>query len=468
MTDSNLPADKPADDSPPEVKLELTRAGVREVLSLYAEETAMRNGYAGAHWKLEDFLHAGQRYWKRIALLGLLGLILGAVVANVATPIWTVTAEVVIERQDPTEERMGNDLAGSAFVATQAEILQSRSVVSRALEKLGPPPSASSQANPVSAVQENLQASPISGTQVVALSYIGPDLQYGTDLLVAAVTAYRDQLKNDELENQAQRLAAKEAEYRLLTEELNALEERLAGLRAENFSGGSAEEAIAAYNRIIADQTQRLGSVRQQRLALENQLIAGNLSNLRDDPVTRALMERLVQAEAELGRVQQTLRPGHPTVEAAQREVNLLRRQLQSTEDASPNALRKEIEAARGVETELENLLRTERNNLTNAERARRQEQLVQDELAQMRDLLDIRRVALLDQRLLARLAEAGEIGVTASLIASPIQPAEPTWPRLPLLLALGLAAGLGIGWVWALVSYDRSGIRNVDHEKTG
>lgn len=454
MADMNVPSDPNSegeDSNLPEVRLELTQAGVRQVMSLYTEEQAGRAQYGGISFGIDELLMALREHWRTVAMCLLAGVLLSIIVLSVTAPLYTVTAQVVLERQDPSETRVAPVNTSSAFIATQAEVMQSRSVLAGAVELTQlehPDP----EQDELDAAQESIQASAVSGTQVVALSYLGLDPAYGIELLDATVTAYRNRLQQEEIENQDQRLSAKQAEYEALLADVQVLEQQLDTLRRNNFNGGSAEDAVAAQLQIIRDQTQRLGTVRQNRIALETQLLAGSMSSsLNDNPVTRSLQDRLIQAEAELARTRQTLRAGHPTVEAAQREVDLLRNQLTRTEKATPLLISKEVEAAKGLEEQLKVVLNEERETLAQAERIRREERLVTEELNQTQELVDERRRALLDQRLLKRLADAGEFGVTARLIAEPVEPQAPTWPN-PLLVFI-LCCGLGglVGVCWAV-----------------
>ena len=453
MADSNLPTypdSEGENNNLPEVRLELTQAGVRQVMSLYAEEQAGRGQYGGISLGVEELIAALRTPWRTVAMCFFAGVLLSIVVLIFTSPLYTVTAQVVLERQDPSETRVAPVSTSSAFIATQAEVMQSRSVLADAVEltQLEHP---TPEQDELDAAQESIQASAVSGTQVVALSYLGLDPAYGMELLDATVTAYRNRLHREEMQNQEQRLSAKQAEYEALLADIQTLEQQLDNLRRNNFNGGSAEDAVAAQLQIIRDQTQRLGTVRQNRIALETQLLAGSVSTLNDNPVTRSLQDRLIQAEANLARTRQTLRSGHPTVEAAQREVDLLRNQLSRTERATPALIRKEIEAALGLEEQLKVVLTEERTTLAQADRLRREEQLVTDELSQTQELVDERRRALLDQRLLKRLADAGEFGVTARLIAEPVAPQAPTWPNPLLVLIICCGLGTLVGVCWAV-----------------
>lgn len=452
MNDPNLPSESNGKDaSSPEVRLELTQAGVRQVLALYAEEAAGRAAHGGMEIGFEDIVQAMLERKRLLAVCLAVGVLLGLLVIMIATPLYTVSTQVVLDQQGSLDTTLETGRGGSAFIATQAEIMQSRSVVADAVAMVTPPPD---QTDPVAAALESLQASPVSGTQVVALSYLGPDPEYGEALLRATVTAHTERLKADEQASQAERLSAKEAEYQALVAEVERLEDQLAELRRTHFNGLSAEDSLQARNQLIRDQNEQLLEARRQRLALENQLQAGSIDILGSDSATRALQDRLLQAEADLARLTQTLRPSHPSRMAAEREVRLLRAQLESTSLASPQALEREIAAAKGVEAALLAGLDQANLELADFERLRRAEGLVIDELEQTRGLMEIRRRALLDQRLFAHLAAAGEVGVTARIIEEPVQPLSPTWPNTPLVLAICGAAGLLIGILWAVLGY--------------
>ena len=90
-------------------------------------------------------------------------------------------------------------------------------------------------------------------------------------------------------------------------------------------------------------------------------------------------------------------------------------------------------------------------------ENYRRNEDILLAELGRIRDMADARRSELLDQRLLTRLAESGEVGVTARIIEAPTLPEGAVWPKPILVLAGGAILGLMGGFFMALVSLRRS-----------
>ena len=277
MNTPNLPdsPDSDKDSQVPEVRLELTQAGVRQVLSLYAEETAGSATYRGVQISFGDILRAMMARKGTVVLALIAGLALALIVLILTTPIYSVTTQVVLDRQDTLESALNAGGGGSALIATQAEIMQSRSVIEDAVASLEVPVG---DADPVVDALESLQASPISGTQVVALSYLGPDPVYGAELLEATVNAYRNRLQADEQLNQAERLEAKEMEFTALMEEVQQLEATLQSIRFSHFNGSSAEDSVEAKNQIIRSQQQQLQDARQRRIELESQLLAGSVA----------------------------------------------------------------------------------------------------------------------------------------------------------------------------------------------
>ena len=461
MSDIHLPTKNDSEDpeGQPEVRLELTRAGVQQVLSLYSQEQESARGEFEFSLRLADFQEALRERRQMLAIGLAAGLGLGLLILWLSTPLYPVTAQVVLERHDVSSDSVGGDIGsgGSAFIATQAEMLQSPSVISAAVAAIPRAPHLDLEDDAVADAKESIQASPVSGTHVVALGYLGPDGAYGVRLMNAIVEAYRGVLQSHEQESQNQKLLAKQAEIDVLGEEATAVERQIESLRVEHQMLGSAEEAMAAESAILRDYAEQLTDVRSQRIALENRLATGGRQLAILDPAMRSLQERLWQAEAELAQVRLTLRPIHPAVEAKQQEVDVMRRQLNATSEATPEAMKRDIEAALGLEAQLEVVYEQKRIELANIERYRRDEDVFVLELAQIREMSDSRRSELLDQRLVARLAESGNVGITARLIEAPELPPAAAWPKPKLVLSGGMVLGLFGGFSAALISLRRS-----------
>jgi uncharacterized protein involved in exopolysaccharide biosynthesis len=437
------------------VRLELTRAGVQEVLSLYSQEQKSAPDEPSFTLRFSDVQRAIEER-RRMLVLGIAGgLVLALLVILASTPLYPVSAQVVLERRDVTSSgsSSGTGIAGSAFVATEAEVMQSRSVIADAMASIPKPAFLDEEDDGVAHALEAVRASPVSGTQVVALGYLGEDANHGVQLLTEIVQAYRRALQREEVAIQEEKLGAKQAEISVLNSESADLEKKLLAMRLEHGTLGTAEDTSEAQTILLRDISDQLADARNQRIALENRLASGGNQIAILDPSTRVLQEQLWEAEAELARVRLSLKPRHPAVEAAQRDVSVLSAQLRESQKATPEALRQDIDAMRGLETQLLEVYESERGRMDEIENARREEALLLAELEHLRELSDSRRSELLDQRLVLRLAEAGEVGVTARLIEAPRPPLDAVWPRPIPMLAVGGMLGLLIGFGAALVS---------------
>ena len=68
----------------------------------------------------------------------------------------------------------------------------------------------------------------------------------------------------------------------------------------------------------------------------------------------------------------------------------------------------------------------------------------------------------LFNQRLVSRLAEAGDVGVGARIIEEPLVPDNPVWPKEKLIMAVGGMVGLLLGFALGLFSLHRQRKREV------
>ena len=460
MSDIHLPTQNESDESEgqPEVRLELTRAGVQQVLSLYSQEQESTRSEFEFSLSLEDLQEALRERRQMLAIGLAVGLGLGLMVLWLSTPLYPVTAQVVLERHDVLRNSGGGGIGsgGSAFVATQAEVLHSQSVIAAAVAAIPRAAHLDLEDDAAADAKESVQASAVSGTQVVALGYLGPDGAYGVQLLNAIVQAYRGVLRTQEQESQNHKLRAKQAEIDVLAGEAALVERQMEDLRVQHQMLGSAEDAASAQTAILRDYAAQLTDVRSQRIAVQNRLATGGQQLAILDPAMRSLQERLWQAEAELAQVKLTLKSIHPAVEAKQQEVDVLRAQLRSTSQATPEALKRDIEAALGLEAQLEVVYERERVRMAAIESFRRDEEVFSLELAQIRQMSDSRRSELLDQRLVTRLAESGDVGITARLIEAPALPESAAWPKPKLVLSGGVILGLVGGFTAAVLSLRR------------
>jgi uncharacterized protein involved in exopolysaccharide biosynthesis len=231
---------------------------------------------------------------------------------------------------------------------------------------------------------------------------------------------------------------------------------QLKELRRANAILGTADEAAAGQLEELRVHAEELMTVRNRRIELESRLATGGARVDADDPVRRSLREELLRAESELARAKVSLTSEHPAVVAAERNVRVLRAQLASSIYASTDALQQQIDQAARLEAELAAVEAKSRERLEVIELHRRDENKLLSDLERMRSQADDWRRELSGERMVAQLAQTGDVGVSARMIAEPIVPDEPVWPKSMILLPAGASLGLIVGFLYALISLQR------------
>ena len=176
------------------------------------------------------------------------------------------------------------------------------------------------------------------------LGYLGPDPEHGVRLLNAIVESYRGVLRDNEERGQKQKLHAEQAE-------IDALD-----LEAPRHRGSARRERRVRDRRKCGrrrdrpdDDPPRPGQPTERSpkvIALENRLATGGEQLAILDPATRSIQDAL--AGGSRAGMRLTYTAEHPAVESAQHQVDVLRRQLGQSSQATPDALKRDIELSRG------------------------------------------------------------------------------------------------------------------------
>ncbi len=257
----------------------------------------------------------------------------------------------------------------------------------------------------VAAALDTVHASAISGTRVIALGYLGADPNYGAALLNAMVDVYLTQVRDSTSVGQTTLLDTKSAELEELLEEIARQESKIDDLRQKNGIVGTAEEAAAAQAARLSDQVAELMKARNRRVELQSRLAAGGATATADDRFRTSLRDDLRKAESELANARKTLTAEHPATVAAERNVDVLRAQLASSEVGSRDDLRQQVGEAVRLETELAAIEAKSRERLKDIETHRRKDDKLEVELERLQSHVSELQRELLEQRLASRLA---------------------------------------------------------------
>jgi uncharacterized protein involved in exopolysaccharide biosynthesis len=477
MADDLVPAPAPdgapADSSKrePEVRLELTNAGVRQVWALYSQE---RDSAAGATLPPppveEDPLSVFLRDLPGIAWRGrgwvagslALVLALGVFYLAYATPVYNVGAQLLVERRASPLDMADRLRGGSNFLATQTEIIHSPTIVGAALAavpELATPPAdlePDEFFDPVSKALRALTATPITGTDVLSISYRTSNPAVGVRLLGNVIATYEDYIVSLEQSPHSEALALLQRREQELRTQLTGLEAKYQALRRQSESFGQGDGALGVQRSVLERQAQMLIEAKSRRIEVENRLSALRNSYTPGGGHTgvsgsdSALEQELWRAESHLAQLLQNYSEIHPEVQTTRQQIATLKRQLT---ESSTAALERELAAAIGTEQRMAALYdrELEKGKTLDVHRVK-EDQL----LAEIRSLTVVHDAALAKLKEVELETEAraeGGAGVVLRVLEGPTADEEAMWPRPELVLLpcaiVGLMGGLGLAVVF-------------------
>ena len=225
-----------------------------------------------------------RRKWTLVGCIGL-ALTLGAGYLLYCQPLYRVGARVLVRQQPLTAD--SEPVKDRDFLATQAEIVHSPAVISRAIERHGlisPDPEVDLRV----AIYNALNVSPLLGTDVLSIAYSGPDAAEAIRTVEAVIGSYREYVReiarasHRETLNLLTRreqdlrsdLAEAEAEYRKLRESIPVM--------------GQGREAATVQRAMLIKLGETLTVARSRRLTLEQQLAAVQEQQAGQQPVPLA------------------------------------------------------------------------------------------------------------------------------------------------------------------------------------
>lgn len=426
-----------------------------------------------------------RRRWIVLVVCLVLGGAGAVLAASVLPPRWTATATVVLHMSGPqvldkvkgvTEEADGRATSYRDYYQTHRNILGSRTVAERALEKLGlaedptflglagetdPAKLAEKKAaiDPVERLRDMVSIGEVRNSRILKVSATYPDPQIAADMANAVVDAYLEHVRSSRT-----RLGA-EARTSLMSER----EKALAALRA-------AEQALSDFKRdheitsvSLADRqnvitqniltlSTRVKQAEAERITLESTYTqakrlhaAGNLAGAtllpaHERSLFQQLRQELLAAEREFEQVTVEFGPKAPAYQKAKARLDLIRKTLDREGSDLIASLEARLRAARDTERKLADSLAAEQKNalaLSQLEREYRELERNSKTTAEAYGMVAKRET---------------EVGMTNRIEAENVEildrahpPAEPQFPRLGQLVALGLLGGLGMGSLLAV-----------------
>lgn len=266
-----------------------------------------------------------------------------------------------------------------------------------------------------------------------------------------------------------------------MTEQVLLLDATKSSKQAESTVQFLSDQAVSLQSQ-IADAERLIEQIKAQHgLALSNpgiMAIGGNSGSIdvqiialqRDNALLQAqraarqtAAERdpiVAAAEADLAAAQARYSEGHPDIAIAKRRLREAERLAASNQaKLPPDTVDQQIAANNAQIEALRTMKAQELGRLSSAQSAMAQAPLIEQQIAQEQQKLDLlnEQYQSVSTRLMqaqgSARAESEQKGERLSVVDPPVVPDEPISPNRPLLIAGGLAAGLGAGLLLALAA---------------
>ncbi len=282
-----------------------------------------------------------------LAWVFFLTVITTTVISFVLPKTYTATTSLVINSKgaDPVTGFMLPPASMAGYIATQVDIIQSRNVALKVVEKLGVVNSAVARIQFEKSTKgegnisdwyadqflQNLDVKPSRESSVIEISYQGADPKFSAMLANAFAEAYINTNLQLKIEPAKQTALWFDQEIKGLRQNVELSQEKLSAYQKEH--------GIASSDDRLDIETARLNELSNQLVMAQAQTYDSNSrhSQLKRgveseapevlaNPLIQGLKSQLAQADAKLTDLSQHLGQNHPQYQAAQEEVNNLRR----------------------------------------------------------------------------------------------------------------------------------------------
>lgn len=417
---------------------------------------------------------------RRLFIAILLGVLIPVVVLSFVLPKrYTAMASVVVDvKPDPLSAIAYQSLMTPGVIATQIDIIQSDRVARRVVRtlKLTEVPQVREQWRDdkngegdieswlVDRLQRDLDVKPGRESSVINVYYRAPDPRFAAALANAFVQAYIEtsvELRVDPAKQYSSFFDVRAKEAR---EALEKAQNKLSAFQNEHGLIMTDERLDVENQRLneLSSQLVMIQSLSAETSSRQAQASAGSgdkLQEINSHPVISALRADQSRAEARLQEISARLGDSNPQVVELKANIAELRQRI----DAEVKRLTAGVSVSNSINRQREAQLRAEME----AQRSKvlKLKQVRDEGAVIMRDIENAQRnYDNITQRQSVTSIESQATSSNASLLTSAAPPVEPSFPKIPLNVALGIFVGslLAVGVVMAAELRDRR-VREID-----
>lgn len=465
-----------------EVRLELTDAAGHQIWALTSErpDDVAPAAESPAAIFLAELPAIAWRWRRRAALGALVGVGFAIAYLALAAPVYVVRALVHIEQRDSVLQHYDAVRSGATFIGTQAEVIQSPAIIGNAFDAIGLPdkgspgplkrvkvwlrsllpsdePAPDPRAQAVMEAQASLGASPVLGTDLLAVNFRTASPQRGVDFLNALISSYRSYVAMLESEAHSEGLELLRRQDSELRAQLDDLRRSYEEVHAKAPLLGGGEGALSVQKLRLEEQARAQVEAQGRRIEIENRLkqlrARGGVALPSNDP----LVDDLRAAEAQLAELRASRHDNHPDVRQTEQRIELLRQRIRKNSSEELAGVEAELRAAQETERMLANLYQREWSKAKELEQRRLSEDQLLADIAQLglkRDAVDS---LLRDKEIRVLSLQSGHSGTVVHLVDPPTIPPEKSWPQPSIVLVafvfLGALGGLSLAVIGELRS---------------
>lgn len=393
---------------------------------------------------------------------------------------YTASTTVVINAKgaDPVTGQMLPAALMPGYMATQFDIIASRNVALKVVDKLQIAQNPTAQAKFEEATDgkgdirdyyadqflQGLEVKPSRESSVIEISYRGPDPGFAAALANAFAEAYIQTSLELKTNPAKQASVFFDNQIKALRTDVEKAQAKLSAYQNEH-GITSSEGRLDVEMARLAELSSQLVVAQAQTYdsnSRRNQLKRGGASDspeILSNSLIQGLKSQLVQAEAKLAEVSQRLGVNHPQYQAAQQEVNNLRQSIQTETVKTSSSVGQSAQVSQLREGEIKAALEAQKQRVL-------QLKSEQDEMAVLlREVESAQRIydnALLRYGQTSLESQSGQTEISVLNPATP--PLKHSSPKILINIVLSLFLGglLAVGCAIAVEMLDRR-VRSAD-----
>lgn len=414
--------------------------------------------------------------WRRLwlVLIGLVATIVGATAVLLIVPPRyeaRATASVDFGRADPVTGAETNAMAGRALLGTFTSLIESDRIatdVAKRLNLASDPQFAQSYIESGVSGQiginewiaqqlvKGVDARNIDGTTIIAITYKSSSPIQAALIANTFLAAFEDAVIDMKVAAAQQTASWLEPQLEKLRSDLDGSRAKLIAFQNDKRllapSAGGTDNDISPLTATGSD----LSGAKAQLLGLQSQIAvidsgqgaSTQQTTLLDSPVLANLKSSLSTVNADLGRARTDLGSNNPKVQALLASQKSLQDQINAEIGNIRRTATAKIKALQDQIATLQANYSDQYGKMIAVQAQRDQLASLQRDVVFRQDQLDTAQKSAAAARMQGQLSFSN-----VSTLDSATPPSSPTFPKVPLILALAVGAGLALGVIFALIA---------------